>query len=235
MKIKQHLLASALCVLPFAASAADLPVKAPYRAVQPVPFTWTGLYIGASGGLITQGTTGTDLDGFWDTAGDQYGITGHGGIFGINVGYNYQMGNIVLGLEADIAASSLDNSLTTAGGLGLSSKLNSLGTVRGRIGYAFDRALLYATGGFAYGHVENNAYSTFTTSHNSSTSGFQTGWTVGGGLEYAFTNNWTVRVEGLYVDLSTTTGSISTDGSVGCRFGFKNTYSLARLGVNYKF
>ena len=102
---------------------------------------------------------GPDNAGFWFNAGDRYDITGYGGIFGVNVGYNYQFaGNWVIGLEADIAGSTLDTSFTSADVLGLKSKLSSLGTVRGRIGYAFDRALLYATGGFAYGHVENSGF-----------------------------------------------------------------------------
>ena len=237
MKIKQHLLASALCVLPFAASAADLPVKAPYRVVQPVPFTWTGFYVGASAGVIAQGTTGTDETGFWFSPGERTDITGYGGLFGINIGYNYQFaGNWVIGLEADFSGSSLNTSFVSSDGLGLSSKLNSLGTVRGRVGYAFDRALLYATGGFAYGHVENSAFDSTDPSYNSSTSGWKTGWTVGGGLEYAFLNNWTARVEALYVDLGSTTGSTAiSGGSVGCRYGFKNTYLLSRVGLNYKF
>ena len=237
MKIKQHLLASALCVLPFAANAADLPVKAPVRVVQPIPFTWTGFYVGASAGLIAQGTTGTDETGFWFNAGDRYDITGYGGIFGVNVGYNYQFaGNWVIGLEADFSGSTLDTSFTSADFLGLKSKLSSLGTVRGRIGYAFDRALLYATGGFAYGHVENSAFDSTAPSYNSSTSDWRTGWTAGAGIEYAFLNNWTTRVEALYVDLGSTTGSTAiSNGGTGCRFGFKNTYLLGRIGLNYKF
>ncbi len=239
MKLKHYLLASTICVLPFAASAADLPVKAPYRAVAPMPFSWTGFYIGGSAGVISQNTTGTDINGLWDNPGDTWGVPGISGLFGINVGYNYQLSNnIVLGLEADIAWSGLNNTSTnfdiTGTGFSVSSKLSSLGTVRGRIGYAFDRALVYATGGFAFGHVENAtailrgdpAY------YNVSISGTQTGWTVGGGLEYAVTNNWTVRAETLYVDLGTKTTGVN---DCGCTFGFKNTYTLGRFGLNYKF
>src|SRR5450755_1412664 len=114
MKLKQHLLASALCVLPFAASAADLPMKAPpMRVVQPIPFTWTGFYIGASAGFISNNSTGNDGgdgtgDGMINAAGT-YNIGGVGGIFGGNVGYNYQFApNWVLGIEADISGSTLN-------------------------------------------------------------------------------------------------------------------------------
>jgi outer membrane immunogenic protein len=245
-KLKQVLLASTLCVLPFAAKAADMPMKAPpMRVVQPVPFSWTGFYVGGSAGLISQNTVGTDLgDGsggaFWNTAGDQYGIPGISGLVGVNVGYNYQLSNnIVLGIEADIAWSGLNNSYNTTsyglnceGGCTLSvgSKLEALGTVRARIGYAFDRALLYATGGLAFGKVKNYAFDLHDPTYNANTDSWRTGWTAGGGLEYAVTNNWTVRVEALYVDLGTTSGSIS-----GCSFGFKNQYTLGRFGLNYKF
>jgi outer membrane immunogenic protein len=236
MKLKQHLLASALCVLPFAASAADLPMKAPpMRVVQPIPFTWTGFYIGASAGIISQNTTATDTSGAFFTAGDTYGVPGNSGLIGINIGYNYQFApNWVIGIEADFAWSGLSNTGSVADGgfPSASSKLNSLGTVRGRIGYAFDRALLYATGGFAYGHVQNALNDVFDPAFGGSTSSTQTGWTAGGGLEYAFTNNWTARVEALYVDLGTSTSGVNNSG---CTFGFKNRYTLGRLGLNYKF
>ena len=67
------------------------------------------------------------------------------------------------------------------------------GTVRGRLGFAFDRALIYVTGGLAYGGVGMRTSSSNTTR--------SAGWTVGGGLEYAFTNNWTAKIEGLYVNI----------------------------------
>jgi outer membrane immunogenic protein len=229
MKVKPYLLATALSALPFAANAAP---------PGPAPFTWTGFYVGASGGFITQGTTATNIDTIFFPHGTTFDVSGTGGLFGINAGYNYQMGAIVLGLEADIALSTLNNTSSALNPNGdaffTSSKLSSLGTVRARIGYAFDRTLLYATGGLAYGHVEN-AFN-FPIDPNStsglSTSGTRTGWTVGGGLEYAINNNWTVRAEGLYVDLGKST---SGPNCSGCRFGFKNTYGLGRIGLNFKF
>jgi outer membrane immunogenic protein len=244
MKLKQVLLASTICVLPFAASAADLPVKAPIRVVQPIPFTWTGFYVGASAGFISQNTRGDDRgntndgDGLINNIGDTYGIPGVGGLFGGNIGYNWQFApNWVVGIEADIAWSGVNDSFSVSSfnGIGTgtySSKLDYLGTVRGRIGYAFDRALLYATGGFAYGGVKNSAGNG--PNRIASTSETQTGWTVGGGLEYAFTNNWTARVEALYVDLGSSEGT-TTSVLSSCRFGFKNTYTLGRFGLNYKF
>jgi len=235
MKLKQYLLASAACGLPFSATAAPPP--------PPAPFTWTGFYVGGSAGVIGQGTTLTDLGAsqtglgfFAEYPGSTFGITGIGGLFGGDIGYNFQTGSVVFGIEADFAGSTLNNTATFNyfDPANVSSQLHSLGTIRGRVGYAFDRVLLYATGGFAWGNVSNAVNVPTFPLDSASTSGWQTGWTVGGGLEYAMTNNWTVRVEGFYVDLGTTT-AISSNPYSTCRFGFKNSYLLGRLGLNYKF
>jgi len=252
MKIKRCLLASAASLLPFAANAADLPVKAPLPAPPPPAFTWTGLYLGASAGFITQGTTFTDVGTatspsfglFAEIPGETLGINGAGGIFGFDIGYNYQIGPWVLGVEADISGTTLNNS-TSALAFGefpssISSKLPGLATLRGRVGYAFDRLLIYATGGFAAGTVSNTvSVSGLPAAFSAATGDWQTtGWTVGGGIEYAFTYNWILRLEGLYVDLGSVTATNNPEPShpqSNCRFGFKNTYALGRGGVEYKF
>lgn len=233
MKTKQVLLASALCFAPFAAHAADMPAKAPiYKAPVAPPFSWTGFYVGASAGFISQRT---DVDAFFSapTVVGTRDITGAGFIGGGNIGYNWQVDpHWVIGLEADISGASLDNDSDSLFGVSFSSRLDALGTVRARFGYAFDRALLYATGGWAYGHVRNEVSGLF--GFGGSTDHWESGWTAGGGLEYAFLPNWTVRGEALYVDL----GSHDVDFQflgLGCRFGFKNRYTIGRLGVNYKF
>jgi outer membrane immunogenic protein len=246
MRLRRYLLASTLCVLPFAVNAADMPTKArPAPVIQPIPYSWTGFYVGVSGGIIGQNSKGTDIGdgsggGLIFTAGDQYGIPGVGGIVGGNIGYNWQFApNWVLGVEADISWTSVDDTFAfnCSPCSAVASKLDYLGTVRARFGYVFDsfdrRAMLYATGGFAYGRVKN--YATFdpTTLFTVNTSGTQTGWTAGAGLEYAFTNNWTARAEFLYVDLGDADGIDSSTS--GCRFGFDNRYIVGRLGINYKF
>jgi outer membrane immunogenic protein len=238
MKIKQYLLASALCLVPIAASAADLPMKArPYSPPPPPPpFSWNGFYIGASAGAIWQDSTGTDKDGWFFAPGTDSGLSGAGFIGGVNMGYNWQFApNWVFGIEADIAGTSVDdtNNYNVWGeNLGVSSKLTGLGTVRARFGYAWDRTLLYATGGWAYGHVKNAFNYPAYPDEGASSNNWRSGWTVGGGLEYAFTPNWTARVEGLYVDLGNSDAGTNISG---CRFGFKNHYGIARVGVNYKF
>lgn len=244
MKTKQYLLASVVCFAPFTAAAADLPVKAP-PPIAPPPFSWTGFYLGASAGIISQGTTAfTDI--FGSSGGvdfsNSFGITGFGFIGGGNVGYNYQFpSNWVIGIEADISGTSLNNSADPFFGVAtFSSRLDALATVRARLGYAFDRALLYATGGWAVGHVKNSVTSPFFCGKGTtclfSSEKWKSGWTAGGGLEYALSRNtWTVRVEALYVDLGKTTIDAPNVGNSGCRFGFKNHYLIGRLGLNYKF
>src|SRR5579885_1537212 len=153
MKTRSYLLASALGLVPFAANAADLPRKAP-AYLPTAPFSWTGFYIGLSGGIVSQGTR---VDAFFlaPVPPSTRGITGFGFIGGGNLGYNWQIDpHWVVGLEADLSGSSLDDNFKDFN-LTFSSRLDALGTVRARLGYAFDRALLYATGGWAYGHVRN--------------------------------------------------------------------------------
>jgi outer membrane immunogenic protein len=211
--MKKILLASvALLGFAGAASAADLPVRAappaPIIAAVPV-FTWTGFYVGVNAGYgwnandsITVGGVRFDLD-------DEGGFVG-----GAQAGYNYQIGSFVVGLEGDIQYADFggdDRFDFDRDGIADDDFNNSdwFGTVRARAGVAFDRALIYATGGFAFADDA-------------------TGWTVGGGLEYAFTNNLSAKVEGLYVNLDQDDNSI---------FGIDSDaeFGVVRAGLNYRF
>ena len=230
------LTATALTALSVSAFAADLPVRtvAPYA---PAPiFSWTGFYVGASAGLIRATGEATDNDAAWGAAGGKYSTTGTGGIFGLNAGYNYQMGAIVLGLETDIALSTVSSSspvpYTTIYSITPASKIQSLGTVRARLGYSIDRALLYVTGGLAYADANvNEAITNGSTITTATSAGWRTGWALGAGLEYAIDSKWTVRTEGLYVDLGKHTASDQNNNN----FGLKATAVLGRTGLNYKF
>jgi outer membrane immunogenic protein len=228
VKVKPYLLASALALVPAAAKAAP-----------PIPYNWTGFYVGGTVGLIDQGTTGTDIGGLIVSDGTKYGIDGMGAIFGVHAGANYQMGMWVFGVEADYSGTTLDTTLSIPPlPSTVSSKLDTLGTVRGRVGYVFNNILLvYATGGWAYGHVKNGA--SFEQNPNFTVSETLTkyGWTAGGGVDWAFMDHLIARVEVLYVDLgsSTTNFSPSIAQNCGCRFGFRNTYTIGRLGLSYRF
>jgi outer membrane immunogenic protein len=206
--------ASLLAAAP--AFAADMPQAYPTKAPPPVAvvpaFSWTGFYIGANAGY----GWGSGKEGISDL--DPEGWLGGG-----QLGFNYQFGNnVVIGAEADIQGSDINDS-TIDGVFDPRSKMDYFGTVRARLGYAFDNVLPYVTGGFAWGHNEiTNRFDDFSSDNT------HVGWTVGGGVEYAFTNNWTVKAEYLYMDL----GDEYYD-SIGADAGLKT--STARIGVNYKF
>lgn len=206
--------ASLLAAAP--AFAADLPQAYPTKAPPPVvvvpAFSWTDFYLGANAGY----GWGTGQTGISD-------LDPEGWLAGGQVGFNYQFGNnVVLGVEADIQGSDINDG-TIDGAFDPRSKMDYFGTVRARLGYAFDNVLPYVTGGLAWGHNEIENRFDGITSDNT-----HVGWTVGGGLEYALTNNWTVKAEYLYMDL----GDEYYD-SIGADAGLKT--STARIGVNYKF
>ena len=205
-----------------AANAADLPrrqampVKAPMYA--PV-YNWTGLYVGINGG---GGWGRSDWTG---PVGSTGSFNVDGGVVGGTVGYNWQMNQVVFGLEGDLDWSNIRGSSSAAvcGG-SCETHNNWLGTARGRIGYAFDRFMPYLTGGLAVGDIKANLAGAGSTSET------KAGWTLGGGLEFAIAGPWTAKVEYLYADLGN--GHCNTClGGADVSF---NT-SLVRGGVNYRF
>ena len=206
-------LAAALSVLALgnAAIAADLPRRAtapaPYVAQVPV-FTWTGLYAGVNAGYGWGTQKGAADATFGKLDGAPVGGT---------VGYNYQMGQIVLGAEGDMDWSNAKN---TNGAF--VSKQTSIGTARGRIGYAVDRVLLFTTGGYAGGAVDRTVGA-------ASAKDWHNGYALGGGMEYAFTNNVSAKAEYLYTDLA----SKSDTAALPSRAGL--TQNTVRMGVNYRF
>ena len=271
---------AAFTALTAAASAADLPRRAAPPVFTPVPvFTWTGFYAGfnAGYGFDTSNAAPRSYYVAPGTTGPSGVVTGVGAIATFNrdtldgftgggqIGYNYQFtpgSGIVVGVEADaqyVDFGAKRRDATVIGALnpgfaftdprGLAS-LDFFGTVRGRLGYAFDRILFYGTGGFAYASgSDERRFGGFSGNDN-----FRTGWTVGGGVEYAlptdsFLNFFrssavTFKVEGLYVNLDRGTGGPAplvigpTNGvevvtaSSGRR---QDDFAVIRAGVNYKF
>ena len=228
--MKKSLFASVgLAILAFtgAAVAADLPSRrAPqsdYYAPPPM-FTWTGFYLGLNAGYGWGAFTNGSNQVFGAPSGFEGGVTG---------GFNWQATqNIVLGLEGDLDLSSISNSnqlpFFRFNGDG---KQSSLATIRPRIGYSADRALIYLTGGLAMGSVSANINDWRSLPFFSSMSSFQTGFAVGAGLEYAFTDHLSAKAEYLFTSLGSKDAFAGTPDwmSVGI-----NT-SQVRAGVNYHF
>jgi outer membrane immunogenic protein len=253
---------AALC-LSIPASAADLPArvnKAPPALVSPA-YDWSGFYLGVSAGYtfgddedIT--TTGQAAANITNVAiGARPGrvrLERDGFIGGGQMGYNWQVSpNWVFGLEADISYVDVRRDVTVVGISAAGAPLNNtfrtrmdyLGTVRGRIGYAWDRTLIYATGGLAYAEIENSvnffgpAGQLQFTGNNRRT---EAGYTVGAGIEHAFAPNWTVKAEYLFYDLRDNTVNVAViPGSNGAGTGynsrFENDGHIVRAGLNYKF
>ena len=203
------------------AAAADLarPAPAPYykAPVMAPAFSWTGFYVGLNGG----GGFGRSA---WDSTGS---FNTSGGVIGGTVGYNYQIGQAVVGFEGDIDWANIRGTTNNACGLGCKTSDSWLSTVRGRLGYAADRFMPYITGGLALGDVK------------ASTPGFagassdRAGWTLGAGLEFAVAQNWSLKAEYLYVDLGKFNCGIACGAAVTDNVSF--TTNLVRAGVNYHF
>jgi outer membrane immunogenic protein len=245
--------------------AADMATKAPPPVRAPAVYDWTGFY----GGLNAGGAWGQDaqslvLTGSWvgipetpglQAAGSQ-GLDPFGFAGGGQAGYNFQRGPAVLGLEVDFdyldlkAGRNIPNvPVAGANSYAFTATDGSkwMATVRGRLGYAVDRLLLYFTAGLA---VANHNFSQTITQLNfpffetGSASTTKDALIVGGGLEYALTNGWSVKGEYLYTDLgqvsATSIGNCPTLAPGACS-GFTGIHSdklrieIARAGINYKF
>jgi outer membrane immunogenic protein len=233
------------------AFAADLPQpappppRAPAVYVAPV-YNWAGIYIGINGGWGFGSSTWTDPVNP-SGAGNSGSFNTSGGLVGGTLGVNWQANAFVFGVETDLDWQNLKGSVgntfcgslaTATGVTGLSCQTQSnwVGTVRGRLGFAADRVLFYGTAGGAYGNVQAGLN---TLPLQSST---EFGWTAGAGIEGAFADNWTAKVEYLYVDLGNsancnTTASCGFEGVGGAAANnsVKFTESMVRAGINYKF
>jgi outer membrane immunogenic protein len=206
------------------ASAADLARKAPppvpVKAVSYAPYNWTGFYVGINGGYGFGRSKWSGLPSSFDV---------NGGLFGGQVGYNWQYGQFVYGLEGDGDWTDMRGTANTAlcGGLPCRTRSDFLSTVRGRVGIAMDRFLPYATGGLAVGNIR------------ATVPGFagidqtNAGWTVGAGVEYAIAGNWTAKVEYLHVDLGKDTCSTQCGLPAGNDVSLNS--NIVRAGINYRF
>ncbi len=251
----------------FAASGAAMadayyepaPSYAPAAVAHSV-FSWTGFYLGAHAGVLFNDTEvdtiglapGNITNVRIDARPGRVDFEDEGFMGGGQIGYNHQMGPWVVGVEADISGTDLDDSTrflgtptpNVPGAPNPSTFVQSMdyfGTVRGRIGYAHDRWLGYVTGGYAYADIETDVI--FLTGANQLQfrgRGSETvdGYTIGGGVEYAWSNHVTFKGEGLYYDLDDSTVFVDNIPGVGAgaySSSFENDGVLVRGGVNFKF
>lgn len=246
------------------AYGADMVTKAPPPPPPVAVPGWTGWYIGGSLGygwgdasvgiasgtpvlaaLITVGSVPTSLTTDPD-----------GWLTGLQLGYNYQIDKLVLGVEADFSLTDISGNAAAAipGAVlpfalyttSAEQRLDWLGTLRGRVGFMpIERLLVYGTGGLAFGRTDDSAnirrsaiLLNFTVPASESLT--QVGWTAGAGVEYALTNKWSVKAEYLYYDLgsATLTGNETPPpllvATRSATYTFTTSGSIVRLGVNLK-
>lgn len=250
--MKTRLLAAttilALSLATEVASAADVTAST---------YDWTGFYLGAAAGYSWSNDGGVRFDGRSGGSRQQVidvgilksvlGSNPDGFVGGLEGGYNWQVNDLVVGVETDFSYSDINGSgfhyfdggeiyfPTTSKA---SQSLDWFGSARLRLGYALDNILIYGTGGLAYGDTsvdyKVDSFGTF----KDSSSEWRVGWTIGGGAEYAIDRNWTAKVEYLYYDL----GKNSAKGYFDAPFEEDTlSYSaefkgnIVRAGVNYRF
>ncbi|WJR78976.1 outer membrane protein [Bradyrhizobium sp. NP1] len=241
------------------AFAADMPVKAmppPALAI----YNWTGFYIGANVGggwergtgdlIATSGGIAIPTAVAGGTIPRNLNLSPSGVVGGGQAGYNWQINQIVFGLETDLQASGIRQSVTIFHpavvapplfptiNTGLTS-LDWFGTVRGRVGYAWNNFLLYGTGGFAYGGTTDSGTSQTVPPPpfgSGSVGATRTGWAAGAGFEWGFIGNWSVKGEYLHIDLgsSTVTDFFPASGDF-LTYRYRHEYDIGRVGINYRF
>jgi len=200
MKIRFGVLGATLVVASCAsASTAMADGYSPRGAYAPVPFvSWTGFYIGGHVGADWQ-----DVD--WrnvNLTGERVNNDASGFIGGGQVGYNQQFGNIVLGVETSLSGSTLSDDFRSGvnPAVKYSTDINTIFTVTGRVGVAADKWLVYAKGGYAGAQVDVSGRNA-ALQDSFSIDDWRNGWTVGGGLEYKLTRNFSLGVEYSFIDL----------------------------------
>jgi len=216
---------------------------------------WAGFYVGINAGAAlndsdyTLEPSGLGSSGLPSATGDFDDISFTGGV---QAGYNYQIKKFIIGIETDFNYNGIDESdsvnraLASPGGRfrhTVTQRLDYLGTLRARLGFTpVNQWLLYATGGLAYGHVRSSSKVAFdvpaTDIYRGSSSSTQTGWTVGGGVEYAVAKQWSIKGEYLYVDLGSQSYEYENQAKCnGCSYTTDLTTRehIVRFGINYKF
>ena len=235
------------------AMAADLsrpsaPAPVYTKAPMIAPFSWTGIYIGGDVGYGYAQSTGTVADPAGIFASVPYSFNVNGPLAGGFIGGNYQMGQLVVGAEADWQWANLTGNSGSVPGFGgaltASSTVKSYGSARGRLGYAVDHWLFFGTAGWAWGTWSTSygptAGAVVATDNATSTKG----WTAGAGIEYGFAAGWSGFLEYDYLGFGSDVATLKcTAAAAGCGPGGSNAigisirenYHLVKSGVNFRF
>jgi outer membrane immunogenic protein len=228
---------------------ADLPVKAP--AYAPVAmYNWTGFYVGGqAGGGWSSGQTTVVQGGTNFPSGYVLNRTnGHGFLGGGYAGFNYQINQIVIGIDgdyswADLTGSSTDISPLNGGPTNVTTKLKWIATVTGRLGYAVNNWLFFGKGGWAWAGSDGNS-SSFSVAgvntSNATNSENKDGWTLGTGVEWGFLPHWSAKLEYDYVkfntsNFNTTSTNVATGVTTSLARSATSNLNEVKLGVAYRF
>lgn len=232
---RQILLASVgTLALAGSALAADLPMPPP---PPPVPiFTWSGLYLGAQVGYGWGRDSITSSFPFLGVF--SYGNSPQGVIGGVHLGYNLQINQWVAGVEASADGTSMSGSAFGAfpvPTIAYTTRADIQGSIRARLGVAWDRVLVYVTGGAAFTAITNTYFAGVPLFLSDNIAKTRSGWTIGGGIQYALTNNWSVRAEYRYSDFGNynDTPFVIVAGAPTARHHL--TQNQVQIGVSYKF
>jgi outer membrane immunogenic protein len=227
------------------ASAADIYAPGGYKDVIVPPPLWAGFYVGVVGG----GAWGNTSADAYDSTGafvDHTSFNRSGALGGLEVGYNFALTpSWVIGVEADISAAGIygrDYACISGNRCSITdSSLNMLSTVRGRLGYSFGNVLIYGTGGLAIAAIDNNRTivsnpaDTTLVGQSAESDVTSIGWTAGGGVEYAFSPNFSAKAEFLFVDINSTHNYSYTSVAAYRHVTSEDELDIVRVGLNYRF
>lgn len=247
--MKRYLLATAAAVMVLAtqhAVAADLPVKAPVQAPIMAPiYNWTGFYIGGVAGYGWGSDDWTRLAGTGGGSanGSVRSFDTSGGIAGGQLGYNYQINQLVLGAEGGMVWSGVKGGFAGTnmnGPVSWNTDTRWIASVAGRLGFAIDNVLLYGKGGVAwadedYTHPAISGAGAGSIPLLYTSSNTRAGWLAGAGIEYGFAPNWSAKIEYNFMDFGSKDVTLNDPTGRWVTFGIKDSVSIIEVGVNYRF
>ena len=226
--------AAAVAMSVCSAAAADLPPApapvptAPVAYAPAAIYNWTGFYIGAHAGGDFGNSSWSDP---FTGASNTFSSTGFLG--GAQLGANYQLNMLVLGVEGDFSWTNLKGSGTDSLGDSINTGVNWTSTVTGRIGAAFDRFLIYGKGGVAFAQDASSFTDSFANSAN--TTFMRTGWTAGAGLEYGITRNWSAKIEYDYLNFGSQALNFTTPTTPLYGSNANLNIQEVKAGINFRF